>query len=199
MIEVRFRPLADPDPRKTRKKPPFKVSYGRTLTLLDYELRQVGASGVIIEAGFRLEQLRQDGWPYANAKPSHPAVKISFRNKRGQSLGFPCDTYNSIEGNIRAISLTLEALRAVDRYGVTQTGEQYRGWTALPAAPSAEQSLSRESAIAVIATLAGLSYSDAVFDMKAAYRAAARNAHPDSGGTQEAFVQLQRAWAVVGG
>jgi hypothetical protein len=35
--------------------------------------------------------------------------------------------------NVRAIALTLEALRAVDRYGATETGQQYTGFKALPA------------------------------------------------------------------
>jgi hypothetical protein len=36
------------------------------------------------------------------------------------------------EANVRAIALALEALRKVDRYGVTKRGEQYAGWKALP-------------------------------------------------------------------
>jgi hypothetical protein len=35
--------------------------------------------------------------------------------------------------NVRAIALGLEALRKVDRYGITRRGEQYAGWKALPA------------------------------------------------------------------
>jgi hypothetical protein len=38
------------------------------------------------------------------------------------------------QANVRAIALALQALRAVDRYGVSTRGEQYTGWSALPAA-----------------------------------------------------------------
>jgi hypothetical protein len=35
-------------------------------------------------------------------------------------------------GNSRSIGLELEALRAIDRYGITKQGEQYVGFKALP-------------------------------------------------------------------
>lgn len=44
--------------------------------------------------------------------------------RRGH-LSYPCDTFTTLQDNLRVIALALEALRMVDRYGVTRRGEQY--------------------------------------------------------------------------
>lgn len=48
-------------------------------------------------------------------------------------LSYPCDSCDNWQHNVRSIALALQALRAVDRYGVTRRAEQYRGWGKLPA------------------------------------------------------------------
>jgi hypothetical protein len=78
---------------------------------------------------------RIDGRPYSNAKAEHPGVIFSMDTKHGH-LSYPCDTFTQWEDNLRAIALALEALRKVDRYGVTSHGEQYRGFAAIEASPA---------------------------------------------------------------
>ncbi len=51
----------------------------------------------------------------------------------GDVYRFPCDRFKHWDDNLRAISLTLERMRAVDRYGVTLNKQQYAGFKALPA------------------------------------------------------------------
>ena len=46
-------------------------------------------------------------------------------------MSYPCDKYSNWQANLRAIALSLEALRAEDRYGVTRRAEQYKGWAKL--------------------------------------------------------------------
>ena len=57
------------------------------------------------------------------------------------------------QANVRAVALTLESLRAVDRYGVSQHGEQYRGWQALPAG---DGPTSKETAALLLASYSPL-------------------------------------------
>jgi hypothetical protein len=94
-------------------------------------------------------------------------------------------------------------LRAIDRYGVTSRGEQYRGWNALPSGievPSAAMTL--DEAARLVAE-----HSDVTPEMvrssatarRAAYKAAARRLHPDAGGDEVAFQQLQDAMRLLGG
>lgn len=157
----------------------FKAGWSSTLSLLERELEQVDAHSVILAAGFDPADLRQDGWPRANARPVHPGIELSFDARAADStdptvrrgrdliarhgsahaarkathpdaggnpedfvavqaaeatrrLVFATDAYALWEHNVRAIALTLEALRAVDRYGTTG-GRQYAGFRQLQA------------------------------------------------------------------
>jgi hypothetical protein len=197
MIDVRFRPMSDPRTHKSRKSAAFRVTYSRTLDLLETELRWLRASDVVIEAGCLLSQIRNDGWPRSSARPDHPAVRLSFRAK-GKSIAFPCDTYDSMDDNLRAIALTLESLRAIDRYAVTQDSEQYKGWMALPAPGTGP--MTREEAAQFLVTHGSSHVSANNTDPEAvrhAYRNAAKSLHPDSGGTHEQFTRLQEAVRVL--
>lgn len=105
---------------KIRRRAQFKAGYTATLGLLDRELQYLAAKDVVLQVALRDEDIRLDGAPRANAKPaSHPGVILSFDSKHGP-LSYPCDTFADWEDNLRAIALSLEHLRAVDRYGVTK-------------------------------------------------------------------------------
>lgn len=82
-----------------------------------------------------------DGMPRADAKPEHPGIIVNIEPRNKPPMSFPCDTFTHWHDNLRAIALTLEALRKVDRYGVTQTGQQYRGWQAIEAAPPSSDAI----------------------------------------------------------
>jgi hypothetical protein len=128
---VTFRPLQPLDafPVKERPWSPFRAGWGQTVELLARELRMLGARGVVLELDMAEGDFRLDGLPRAGAKARTPGVILSIREPHG--LRYRVDTYRSWEENVRAIALALEALRAVDRYGVTKRGEQYAGWKAL--------------------------------------------------------------------
>jgi hypothetical protein len=194
MIDARFRPLPKwnrkPDLRSRQAQ--FKTPYNRTLDLLESELRHLKAKNIVIEAGYGLDQIRNDGWPRGGTSPSHPGAILYFDSADG-ALCFPCGTYSRIEHNIHAIALTLENLRAVDRYGVTLGHEQYRGFAALPAPP---KQMTVEDAARFIAS--NSAFSDGVIienanDYRLAYRQAAARLHPDVTGSNDAFYTLGRA------
>ena len=64
-------------------------------------------------------------------RPFGPGVVVSYDLPNG-SLSFPLRYVLTFDENLRAIGLSLQALRAVDRYGVTKRGEQFTGWKRLP-------------------------------------------------------------------
>jgi hypothetical protein len=142
-------------PAAARKRSPFTTasprSYVRnavplssTLELLDRELRMIGGRDVELLVAIAPDQFRLDGQPRAQAKAEHPGVILSLQSRHGQ-LSYPCDTFTTWQDNLRAIALALEALRKVDRYGVTSHGEQYRGFLALEGAREAGPALSTAS------------------------------------------------------
>jgi hypothetical protein len=134
-VNVRFRPISNWPAEFSRRKSQdrFGATTGQTLQLLDYELGKLGATDVVVEAGFREADIRLDGWPRANARvPEFSGVIVSFESKHGP-LRYGTDAFPTWQSNLRAIALGLEALRKVDRYGIGKRGEQYVGWKALPA------------------------------------------------------------------
>ncbi len=204
MIDARFRPIekwpGTRTPSCRRKRATFRATYPKTLDQLEHELHYLRAKEIVIQAGFGLDQIRNDGWPRSSARPhSDPGVIVSFRSPQGE-MSFPCDRYLDWEDNLRAIALSLEALRAVDRYGVTQHAEQYQGWKALPAPPPATNTMSRAAAATVIANhsvFAPLEILSEADKREEAYRQAAKRTHPDAGGSHEAFVLVQQAKSVL--
>ncbi|NJP33710.1 molecular chaperone DnaJ [Micromonospora thermarum] len=194
----------------------FRAAWGDTLDLLLHEAGLLGADLVVIQVDITEADLRRDGMVRAHAQLRHPGVRVSFDSVHGP-LTYATDAYDRWQANVRAIALALQALRAVDRYGVTRSGEQYRGWTAI-AATAAETTLTPDEAARVLADAAGVSAStllrsaDAIAAagdvhtvtvtqsrqlIQAAFRAAARTAHPDAGGNADVFRLIRRARDVL--
>jgi hypothetical protein len=97
---------------------------------------------------------------------------------------------------VHAVALSLEALRAVDRYGVMR-GRQYDGFKAIaaPAAPVNDLVW----AWSQLGHCAHLPDAQVKADPKAAYREACKRHHPDTGGNAVTFMALQKAWRMIAG
>lgn len=106
----------------------FKAGWADTMDYLEREIRMIGGSEIIIGAGFTEGDIRRDGMPRADArKPIHPGIEISFSSQHGR-LTYATDVCDFWQHNVRSIALGLEALRAVDRYGISRKGQQYAGF-----------------------------------------------------------------------
>lgn len=187
-----------PAPRRSsdRFRSHFKAPWPRTLELLERELANLGATGVVLQAGFEPGQIRNDGWPYGRATPAHPAVILSFRDSENRPLSFPCDRFATYQENIRAIALSLEALRAVDRFGVTKRSEQYTGFKQI----EAPRAWTVEDAAQFLDVKSGARADVLIADAEGyrmAYRAAARVLHPDAGGNPHEWKLLGDAKALL--
>jgi hypothetical protein len=172
----------------------FRAIWPATMKLLRREVGTIGGRLVAVQIDVAEGQIRRDGMLYANARANSPAVKVSFESKHGP-LTYATDKYDHWQANVRAIALSLESLRAVDRYGVSGSGEQYRGWTALDSKP-AEKGLSVEEARTVLQPFGapGLATVDII---NRAFRNASRVHHPDAGGSADAFRLISTARDVL--
>jgi hypothetical protein len=209
MIDLRFRPLTRWIGQKrathNRKRASFSTPYVKLLDRLEYELKNLKALNVVVEAGFREDQIRNDGWPYGSASPREPGVILSFDSKYGP-LSLPCDYFTEWQKNLHAITLHLEHLRLATAYGVGEHGEQYRGWKALPP-PGGEHSLQELaerlisfSEMGAVYTAERLLNDPDAFDK--VYRAAARNTHVDravhiAGWRPESWGEVQEARRII--
>ncbi|MEK6323592.1 MAG: hypothetical protein AABN33_18280 [Acidobacteriota bacterium] len=189
-----------------RLRGPFTATWGKTRTLLERELRHLEATNVIFQVGVHENDIRLDGGVKAGRVWYHPGVILTFDSPHGP-LSYHTDQYEEFSTNVRAIALALEALRAVDRYGVNKRGSQYTGYKRLAAAGETGDGRKRittdEEAAAFIAkhfpevTVEQLLASSWLFE--ASYKNAARKLHPDNqeSGDDDAFVDLQDAAALL--
>lgn len=114
----------------------FRAGWDDTVNRLLYEIDRLDGSDILIGAGLSPDDVRLDGLPRANARqPLHPGVEVSFSTRQGR-LVYATDVCEFWQHNLRSIALGLEALRDVDRYGITRKGEQYAGFAQLGAGES---------------------------------------------------------------
>lgn len=200
MIDLRFVPLElalfPGGARKTRRNSTvFKSTYTKTLDRLEDELRHLKAADILIQAGFGRADIRNDGWPRVGIRASHPAVVLSFRSAK-RDYSFPCDTFTTFEHNLHAIAFTLEALRAVNRYGVTRGHEQYTGFAQI----EAPKKWTVDDAAHFLAVKIGATAQEVVEDAedyRRLYRQAAAVLHPDRGGNPHDWKLLCEAKALL--
>lgn len=187
---IRCRPIANwsGDFTTRRRRSQFSAGWSDTLRLLTAELAHLGAHSVILELDIDDSDLRNDGWPRAAAKVS-PPIRLSFGSRHGP-LAYAADRFDYWQDNVRAIALALEALRKVDRYGVSAGGEQYAGWAALPSAGDGPA----DGPMDVLVRLSGLQRDEAVrLPLDRLIRRARAQTHPDAGGTAEDFDAVRLA------
>lgn len=187
---------------RTYRQRSREVNWSGTTDLLARELGYLDAENILLQMAVQDRDIRNDGWIRATARPTHPGVIVTFDSKYGP-LSYPCDRFTSWQANVRAIAKALEALRMVDRYGVTRRGEQYRGWKQLPPAGGTTATLTAEQAAVVLANAAKPVFWDPQeivqrpTIMASAYRDAAKRTHPDAGGSVRDFQLVQEAKAVL--
>lgn len=192
-----FEPLHDwPHPQQRHERSPFTATWRQTRDLLLREADQLGATLVVIELDLNRGDLRQDGEIRANARLGSGKVRVSLDTRHGP-MRFACDRYHdgtlSWQANARAIALTMEALRTVDRYGAVHTAEQYQGFLAIEATPGLFADA--DDALRWVRLQAGAEARTAT--PKAAYREAARRLHPDAGGLPADWERLDQARQVM--
>lgn len=198
-MRFEIRPLdawAEPE-TKWRMPSPFSATWQSTLDLLTRETTSLDARLVVIQLDVTDGEIRRDGMLRADAKVGHPGAVVSFDSKFGP-LRYAADTYRGTykqpawQANVRAIALSLEALRAVDRWGASKRGEQYRGWTALPASPGGFTTADEAAAWMRKYADDALGLGDFP-SFGALYRAMALRMHPDNGGPRADWDRLDAA------
>lgn len=206
MSQYAVRPLSDRTwlrPASKRKPSRFSSTWAETEQLLSTEVDHLRGRDLVIELDVTESDLRLNGTLRTRAKAGTPAVVVAFDSKHGPML-HRCDTFVAAyygqgedwQQNVRAIALTLQSLRAVDRYGAVDTGQQYQGFkaigggTPMPAGPAPMSS----SAAAELLR----SYAPIGTPLDVAWRRAIRATHPDTAaGTRESFDRVQEAARVL--
>ncbi|CAN5768954.1 hypothetical protein BH23CHL8_BH23CHL8_26260 [soil metagenome] len=180
-MRAEWRPLpAWPYAEQAVQPSRFDSTWTATLDLLEREIEAVYGQDPVIGVVADPSQFTIAGSLKGNARVMHRGVEVSF-GRAGRRLTFHTATFPRLADNLRAIALGLEALRKVDRYGITTGGEQYAGFQALEAGPVERGRRLVEEAGSVEAAL--------------------KANHPDHGGHPRAFqdVLVYRAAIEQGG
>jgi hypothetical protein len=114
-----------------------------------------------------------------------------------QDISFPCDRFWDWKDNLRAIALSMENLRRVERYGVFK----YADIISRLGLPEASGLTTKAEAASFIGKYSGFMPADIMMgvSLTPAFKQAARVLHPDNQatGSEEKFRRLTEAKAVL--
>lgn len=168
----------------------FKVTQEQAQQGIMRELGLLGATGVVISSNV---PLRKDGLPYANFRqPSDQGISVYFSLKGNQQC-IPCDKWRTIAENMRAIELTVAALRGLSRWGAKEmVTAAFAGFKALPAGATVAPQVPVRPWHEVLE----VSPTASMEIREAAYKSLLKRRHPDVvGGSEAAFMELRKAYA----
>lgn len=174
-------PLSWPDtmPRATRREAgAFKASLAAALDNVASSLRLFGndsgkpVSNIVLSSNVAL----------GVSKPEDPGVAAWFIWE-GQQICIAVDRYATPAANLQAIHHILEARRTELRHGTLNlVRATFQGFKALPAPPGSHWT-----------EILGLPVNATAQQIRDAFKAKAKTAHPDQGGSQAAMAALTDA------
>jgi hypothetical protein len=182
-------------PFRDREVSRFVTGMQRNLKGLYAELARLGAANVVITSDL---PTRSNGQPYGQAADSGIAVWFVLG---GMERVIACDRWDLPAENIRAITLTIESVRGMERWGATDVTRAFAGFTALPAGDGSDDGsipnpTARRHWRDVLAYKGKRVPDDAPLGyVRRCHRQAMRVAHPDSGGSHEMAVEVGAAMA----
>lgn len=169
-------------PRTKRPhKSAFSVSLAAARDGLMGELHLLGAKSIVISSN---AIIRNDGLPYAKQPRVDDCGVAVYFMYQGQQMVFACDKWNDIASNIRAIGLTVSAIRGMERWGVSEMLKRaFAGFKALPENATAPKWFD------------GLSGAE----IKERYRELAKKYHPNGGSNPDpaVFIEIQEQYKAL--
>lgn len=175
-------PASQPRTKNPKRSDFGKRSLEKACQGLLAEIRRMGGKNPIISTNVRL---RLDGLPYSHQSPPQDRGAAVYFKYEGEQVVYACDIYDRVECNVWGLAKTIEAFRAIARYGGSRMLKQaFAGFLALPPARSKWWEVLEVSATATEA------------EIKSAFRAKAADAHPDRpGGSHEMMTKINQAYA----
>ena len=172
---------------QTPKPSPFFTDLVAARNGVYRELRLLKAQDVVISSN---AVLTLDG-RIAARQPRIPDTGVAvYFTLDGEQRCIPCDKWWSIEDNLRAVEKTINALRGIERWGASEmVSAAFQGFQALPASTDGA-SWWRVLEVAPDAS---------EVEIEQAYRRLVKVHHPDRGGDDERFHQLQTAYGQAKG
>lgn len=144
---------------------------------LEAELGRLGAVYPIISTNV---EMTLSGRPRAGqGAPNDPGACVYFSLK-GKPYAMACDRYQHVEDNLAAIAAHIDAVRKIERHGVSTAAETLQSFEALPAPKRAHEIL-------------GVQPNASPNEVRRAWRDLIATAHPDVAGTHARAAEINAA------
>lgn len=174
-------------PQQPRTKRPTRARFGNHSAyhagnVLVDELKRLGAKNCIISCNLQ-QRSRGDGF-LANQRVDDSGIVVYF-DLKGQSKAMACDKYDKPEHNLWALQLSVSAIRGLERWGGSEFLDGlFTGFKALP---------SPEDIIPNGTPVYFSEFPDKA-SAKERYKRLAKELHPDVGGSESEFSEMQRQY-----
>lgn len=171
---------------KNRVRSNFKQTMDKVQRFLHEEVRRLGGRGLVVSTNL---PIRKDGMLYSDwmsRRIDDPGVAIYFKYKE-KDISMCCDQYSGVWENIYALAKGIEALRSMERWGVSDFLDRaFNGFTALPENTQVEKMWWEVLLVSQFASEE---------EIKTAYRSLAKQFHPDiNNDNPELFIRIQKAY-----
>lgn len=124
MSAIKAYPLQWPSgwPRsKNLERSRFKTTLSSALSFLKLEVERLGGKGLVLSSNCTL----------GTENTKDPGV-VAYFTRGETSIAIPCDRWNKVSDNVKAIGLTIEAMRGMDRWGAKDMiTAMFKGFIAL--------------------------------------------------------------------
>jgi hypothetical protein len=192
--EVDWPPQFDRTPASERDRTSkFSVTFSQALDDIEQELlNRVGADDWRVSTA--APHRKQDGRPYADARPDDPAVVVRW-SKDGEQFAVACDQYDDWRDNARAIGLYIREKRKMSDRPVT-TGQSEFATARLPSGDETDDVIvagAGEQSVDDPYEVLGVSPDASEAVIEAAAKQRIGETHPDSGGDREEFLRVKQA------
>ena len=168
-------------PRTTtgmRRSAPYKTSLEAAAKELVADIGRMRGRDITVSSNLRAGL----GKKMTESEVRDPGVAVYWTDKNGHPRVMACDHWYRLRDNVRAIGLTIGALRQIERCGATgMLDRALDGFKALPAAPDCWE-------------LLGIPKGSIKAEIRDRFRELSATRHPDRGGDSQAFAQITGAY-----
>jgi hypothetical protein len=160
----------------------YPSTFASEIKGLKDELWRMSARSIVISTNI---PTKNDGNPYSTySKPADTGVAVYF-TVDNKAMALCCDKWNTVEANLRALVMSVDAMRGLDRWGVSEImNRAFMGFKAL---------LEKAAGFPWWEVL-GVSRECTKKEVLAAYKKKIKIHHPDNGGEPHKWQELQEAY-----
>lgn len=165
----------------------FDVTLARAFSDLETELDRLGVDDYDYE--FDAQQRKKDKRPYSRANSDDPSFVLRW-SMGGEQYAVACDRYSRLRDNVRTVGHYLNEKRKMEDRPV-ETGESEFANARLPPGEGEDSVVVAGSASKQPHEVLGVDPDAPDAVVRGAYRELLKERHPDHGGTEAEFRELQ--------